>query len=253
MNIEAGAKEVLLFVDTFNNYMEPDNARAAQRVLEAAGYTVHFNLKDGERPLCCGRTFLSAGLVDEAKAEARRALDALLPYVERGVSIVGLEPSCLLSLRDEFLGYGYGDAAQRLAKSSFLFEEFLVREQAAGRFRVSLKPLGTPKALLHGHCHQKAFDAVRPVQTVLGWIPGLEVEAIESSCCGMAGSFGYEAEHYDASQAMAELSLLPAVRAAHDALIVADGTSCRHQIADGAQREALHVARVLAMALDAMD
>jgi Fe-S oxidoreductase len=249
VNVKAGAKEVLLFVDTFNNYMEPDNARAAQRVLEAAGYTVHFNVKAGERPLCCGRTFLSAGLVDEAKAEARRALDALLPYVERGVSIVGLEPSCLLSLRDEFLGYGYGDAAQRLAKSSFLFEEFLVREHGAGRLTLPLKPLDTAKAMLHGHCHQKAFDAVRPVQTVLGWIPGLKVEAIESSCCGMAGSFGYEAEHYDASKAMAELSLLPAIRKAGDALIVADGTSCRHQIADGTQIEALHVARVLEAAL----
>lgn len=249
----SASKEVLLFVDTFNNYMEPDNARAAQRVLEAAGYTVHLNVKAGERPLCCGRTFLSAGLVDEAKAEARRALDALLPYVERGVSIVGLEPSCLLSLRDEFLGYGYGDAARKLSEASFLFEEFLVREEAAGRLRLALKALDRPKAMLHGHCHQKAFDAVRPVETVLGWIPGLDVKTIESSCCGMAGSFGYEAEHYDASQAMAEMSLLPAVRAAHDALIVADGTSCRHQIADGAQREALHVARVLDMALDAKD
>ena len=139
------------------------------------------------------------------------------------------------------------------AQASFLFEEFLVREEAAGRLQLTLKPLDQPKALLHGHCHQKAFDAVRPVETVLGWIPGLDVKTIESSCCGMAGSFGYEAEHYDASQAMAELSLLPAVREARDALIVADGTSCRHQIADGAQREALHVARVLAMALDAKD
>ncbi len=245
----ASVKEVLLFVDTFNNYVEPDNARAAQRVLEAAGYTVHFNVKAGERPLCCGRTFLSAGLVDEAKAEARRALDALLPYVERGVSIVGLEPSCLLSLRDEFLGYGYGEAALTLSKSSFLFEEFLVQENKAGRLQLPLKPLDTAKALLHGHCHQKAFDAVRPVQTVLGWIPGLQVEAIESSCCGMAGSFGYEAEHYEASKAMAEQSLLPAIRKAGDALIVADGTSCRHQIADGTNTEALHVARVLAAAL----
>jgi FAD/FMN-containing dehydrogenase/Fe-S oxidoreductase len=248
--IASASKEVLLFVDTFNNYMEPGNARAAKRVLEAAGYTVHLNVKTGERPLCCGRTFLSAGLVDEAKAEARRALDALMPYVERGVSIVGLEPSCLLSLRDEFLGYGYGDAALKLSKASFLFEEFLVREEAQGRCQLRLKALAKSKAMLHGHCHQKAFDAVRPVEKVLGWIPGLEVRTIESSCCGMAGSFGYEAEHYDASQAMAELSLLPAVREARDALIVADGTSCRHQIADGAQREALHVARVLEMALD---
>ncbi|MDR5827094.1 FAD-binding and (Fe-S)-binding domain-containing protein [Caballeronia sp. LP006] len=245
-------KEVLLFVDTFNNYMEPANARAAQRVLEAAGYTVHLNTKAGERPLCCGRTFLSAGLVDEAKTEARRTLDTLLPYVERGVAIVGLEPSCLLSLRDEFLGYGYGDAARKLAEASFLFEEFLVRERVAGRLDIDLKPLDHSRALLHGHCHQKAFDAVRPVETVLKWIPGLEVKTIESSCCGMAGSFGYEAEHYEASQAMAELSLLPAVRKARDArdaVIVADGTSCRHQIADGAQTEALHVARVLANAL----
>jgi len=251
--VGAGAKEVVLFVDTFNNAIEPDNARAALRVLEAAGYTVHFNRGGAqERPLCCGRTFLAAGLVDEAKAEARRALDALWPYVERGVPIVGLEPSCLLTLRDEWLGYGFGDEAAKLAESAWLFEEFLVREHAAGRLQWTLHPLAEPRALVHGHCHQKAFDAVSPVQTVLGWIPGLKVATIESSCCGMAGSFGYEAEHYDASLAMAELSLLPAVRAARDAgdaLIVADGTSCRHQITDGAQTDALHVARVLERAL----
>ncbi|SOE95013.1 FAD/FMN-containing dehydrogenase [Burkholderia sp. D7] len=244
-----GDKEVLLFVDTFNNYMEPDNARAAKRVLEAAGYTVHLNLKAGERPLCCGRTFLSAGRVDEAKAEARRTLDTLRPYIERGVPVVGLEPSCLLSFRDEFLDYGYGDEARKLSQSSFLFEEFLVHEKEAGRLRLSLKPLVQQKALVHGHCHQKAFDAFRPVQVVLGWIPQLEVSVIESSCCGMAGSFGYEAEHYEASKAMAELSLLPAVRKAQDAVIVADGTSCRHQIADGTDTKALHVAQVLAAAL----
>ncbi|WP_250455748.1 FAD-binding and (Fe-S)-binding domain-containing protein [Caballeronia sp. ATUFL_M2_KS44] len=250
--VASAEKEVLLFVDTFNNYMEPENARAAQRVLEAAGYAVHLNTKAGERPLCCGRTFLSAGLVDEAKAEARRALDALLPFVERGVSIVGLEPSCLLSLRDEFLGYGYGDAARKLSEASFMFEEFLVRERTAGRFDIQFKSIDKQKALLHGHCHQKAFDAVRPVEAVLSWIPGLDVKTIESSCCGMAGSFGYEAEHYEASQAMAEMSLLPAVRKARDAsdaVIVADGTSCRHQIADGAQTDALHVARVLERAI----
>ncbi|MGU7782646.1 FAD-binding and (Fe-S)-binding domain-containing protein [Burkholderia sp. PU8-34] len=244
------AKEVLLFVDTFNNYMDPENAAAARRVLEAAGYAVRFNVTaPNERPLCCGRTFLAAGRVDAATAEARRTLDALLPYVERGVPIVGLEPSCLLSLRDEFLAYGWGDEAVRLSKASYLFEEFLVREKQAQRLNLRLNALPQTKALVHGHCHQKAFDALRPVQTVLGWIPGLDVSTIESSCCGMAGSFGYEAEHYDASMAMAELSLLPAVRNAGDALIVADGTSCRHQIDDGATREALHVARVLAMAL----
>jgi FAD/FMN-containing dehydrogenase/Fe-S oxidoreductase len=245
----AGGKEVLLFVDTFNNYMEPENARAATRVLEAAGYTVHLNRKAGERPLCCGRTFLSAGKVDEAKVEARRTLDALRPYIERGVPVVGLEPSCLLTLRDEFLDYGFGDEARKLAAASFLFEEFLVREKQAGRLRLALKPIAHQNALVHGHCHQKAFDVFRPVQTVLGWIPSLNVSVVESSCCGMAGGFGYEAEHYQASCAMAELSLLPAVRQARDAVIVADGTSCRHQIADGTDAKAMHVAQVLASAL----
>jgi FAD/FMN-containing dehydrogenase/Fe-S oxidoreductase len=244
-------KEVLLFVDTFNNHMEPDNARAARRVLEAAGYTVHLNARRGERPLCCGRTFLAAGLVRQAKAEARRVLDALSPYVARGVPVVGLEPSCLLTLRDEFLQYGYGDAARRLAESAWMFEEFLVREQQAGRLALPLRAPARDTALVHGHCHQKAFDAVHPIKTVLGWIPGLRTTFIESSCCGMAGSFGYEAEHYPASKAMAEAALLPAVRnAPANAWIVADGTSCRHQILDGTQVESLHVARVLEAALD---
>ncbi|MGF6298694.1 Fe-S oxidoreductase [Paraburkholderia sp. WC7.3d] len=246
----ATLKEVVLFVDTFNNHLEPDNARAAQRVLEAAGYTVHFNARPGERPVCCGRTFLAAGLVDEAKHEARRMLDLFRPFVERGVPVVGLEPSCLLTLRDEFLQYGFGDEARRLAQHAFLFEEFLVREEQAGRLRLKLNPLPMQQALVHGHCHQKAFDAFTPVQTVLKWIPELKVSTVESSCCGMAGSFGYEAEHYASSQAMAELSLLPAVRKLDAATVmIADGTSCRHQIHDGAGVDAIHVARVLGMAL----
>jgi Fe-S oxidoreductase len=244
-------KEVLLFVDTFNNSIEPENARAAQKVLEAAGYTVHFNTREGERPLCCGRTFLAAGLVEEAKREARRMIDAFRPFVERGVPVVGLEPSCLLSLRDEFLQYGFGEEAERLSKLAMLFEEFLVREHQTGRLKLELKPLdGANQALVHGHCHQKAFDAFSPVQAVLKWIPGLKVSAVESSCCGMAGSFGYEAEHYEASMAMAELALLPAARKIDsDTVMVADGTSCRHQIHDGAGVEAVHVARVLERAL----
>lgn len=247
---EAPVREVVLFVDTFSDHFEPENARAAQRVLQAAGYRVHFNVDAGKRPLCCGRTFLAAGLVDHAKQEARRLLDALLPYVERGVAIVGLEPSCLLSLRDEFLQYGYGDEARKLAEHAFLFEEFLVREKQAGRLDLRLKKIAAPRAWVHGHCHQKAFDAFRPVRTVLEWVPELDVALIESSCCGMAGSFGYEAEHFEASRAMAELALLPAVRgAAREDVVVADGTSCRHQIHDGAHRSALHVAKVLEMAL----
>ncbi|MCL7940368.1 FAD-binding protein [Halomonas sp. ATCH28] len=243
-------REVLLFVDTFNNYLEGENARAAKRVLEAAGYRVHLNVRQGERPLCCGRTYLSSGQFDKARLEARRTLDHLMPHVRRGVAIVGLEPSCLLTLRDEFLQYGFGKEAEALSESAFLFEEFLVRAFEAGELPLDLKPVDHPRAMLHGHCHQKAFDALRPVEQVLSWIPGLEVETIESSCCGMAGSFGYEAEHFEASMKMAELSLLPAIReAADDAVLVADGTSCRHQIRDGSGREAIHVARLLERAL----
>jgi Fe-S oxidoreductase len=245
-------KEVLLFIDTFNNYMEPDNAQAAQHVLEALGYTVHLSCAQGKgsRPLCCGRTFLAAGLVDEAKAEAKRSLDALLPFVERGVAVVGLEPSCLLTMRDEFLHYGYGKAASRLSESAYLLEEFLVRENAAGGIAPAFKPLPYKRALLHGHCHQKAFDAVTPILQVLNWIPELNTELIESSCCGMAGSFGYEAEHVDASLHMAELSLFPRIRNSdNNTLLIADGISCRHQIHGGLGRQSLHIAKVLDMAL----
>jgi FAD/FMN-containing dehydrogenase/Fe-S oxidoreductase len=251
-NTAADAPEVVLFVDTFNNYFESDNARAAHRVLQAAGYQVHLARALGEsRPLCCGRTYLSAGLIDEAKQEARRTMDALMPFVRRGVPIVGLEPSCLLTMRDEFLAYGFGGEAKKLAAQAMLFEEFLAREAQAGKLKLKLKPLPQHTALLHGHCHQKAFDAVKPIHTVLGLIPSLKVQTIESSCCGMAGSFGFETEHYEVSMKMAELSLLPAVRAADkDTLIIADGTSCRHQIADGSQRNAIHVAKVLEAALD---
>ena len=260
----AGARELVLLVDTFNNYFEPDNARAALAVLEAAGYRVHLaRAPDSERPLCCGRTFLAGGLVDEARAEARRTLAALQPYVERGLPIVGLEPSCLYTLRDEFKSMLPGAEADALAARAVLFEEFLAAEHQAGRLNLRLQALPQKKALLHGHCHQKAFGAMSSVEQVLRLVPELNVETVESSCCGMAGAFGYEAEHYEISMKMAEASLLPALRAAGaDTLLVADGTSCRHQIHDGlrtakdpspsvAPREAMHVAQVLALALAA--
>ena len=243
--------EVVLLVDTFNNYFESDNARAALAVLRAAGYLVHLpRAADSARPLCCGRTFLAAGLVDEAKSEARRMLAALQPFIERRVPVIGLEPSCLLGLRDEFLSMLPGADSAALAMQAMLFEEFIAREAAAGRLKLELKSLPQKKALLHGHCHQKAFDAMTAVQKTLALVPELAVELVTSSCCGMAGAFGYEAAHYDVSMKMAEASLLPAVRQADaETLIVADGTSCRHQIRDGAQRDALHVARVLEQAL----
>jgi FAD/FMN-containing dehydrogenase/Fe-S oxidoreductase len=240
---KSGERDVVLFVDSFNRWFEPENARAAIRVLEAAGYRVQVAepVMTG-RPLCCGRTFLSVGLVEEAKAEARRVLESLGPWAARGIPIIGLEPSCLLGLRDEYTVLLPG--TEDLARNAFLFEEFLAREPGKLKFREMKR-----EVLLHGHCHQKAFDAMPAVQKVLSMIPGLQVQLVESSCCGMAGSFGYEAEHYDVSMKMAELSLLPAVRNAPQALVVADGTSCRHQIADGTRREAWHVARVLSEAL----
>ena len=240
----AAPKAVVLFVDTFNGSFETENAVDAVRVLQAAGYAVHVPRKAGGH-LCCGRPLLAAGMADAAKAKARELLAALLPFAERGITIVGLEPSCLLTMRDEMLVMSLGDGAPVLAGQAFLFEEFIAREAAAGRFAPAFKP-ATQAIRVHGHCHQKAFGAVQPVLDVLKLIPGANPELIESSCCGMAGSFGFEAEHHAVSMQMAELSLLPAVRAAPDAIIVADGTSCRHQIADGAGREALHAARVLA-------
>jgi len=244
-------KEVVLFADTFNRYFERENLDAALRVLTAGGYRVQVaEPAAGKRPLCCGRTFLSVGAVDEARAEMARTLDALAPYVTRGVPVVGLEPSCLLSFRDELPALIKTEVAQVLSANALLFEEFLVREQKAGRLSLPLAPL-PQKALLHGHCHQKAFAAMGAVEGALRLVPELQVETVQSSCCGMAGAFGYAASTIDVSLAMGELSLLPAVRRAPaDTLIVADGTSCRHQIHDGAAREALHVARVLAMSVE---
>jgi FAD/FMN-containing dehydrogenase/Fe-S oxidoreductase len=243
-------REVVLFADTFNRAYERENLDAALRVLVAGGYRVHIpRPADGGRPLCCGRTFLSAGLVDHARAELDRLVQTYAPFAARGVPIIGLEPSCLLTLRDELLSLRSDATAKSVSTQALLFEEFLVREAEAGRLALPLGPVGA-KALVHGHCHQKSFGAFKPVEQVLRLIPDLQVENIESSCCGMAGAFGYAADTYRASIDMAELSLLPAVRGADAAtLIVADGTSCRHQIADGTERTALHVARVLAMSL----
>lgn len=248
---ESGAeREVVLLVDTFNNRLEPDNASAALRVLRAAGYRVHLAEARGEsRPLCCGRTLFSAGLLDEARIEAQRTLDALTPHVERGLAIVGLEPSCLLTLRDEYPALLPGERSAALAKHALLLEEFLLRELEADRLQLPLKPLAA-RARVHGHCHQKAFGVMGAVEKLLALVPELQVEMIDSSCCGMAGSFGYEAEHYEASMAMGELALFPNIREADaETLIVADGTSCRAQIQHGTSRQALHVARVLERAL----
>ena len=269
--------ELLLLVDTFSRYFEPENARAAMKVLEAGGYRVEvagaghgsraragsgarpgsgsrvaFGRWNGSRPLCCGRTYLNAGLVEEARTEARRLLDALSEARARDATIVGLEPSCLLTLRDEIPAMLPGPESENVAGRALLLEELLVRDEERVRPRLDLQSSRADSAFIHGHCHQKAFGAFDATPEVLGWIPGLRPAVIKSGCCGMAGSFGYEAEHYELSMKMAELDLLPAVRAAPaDALVVADGTSCRSQIAHGSGREAVHAAVVLARALEA--
>ncbi len=244
--------EVMLFADTFNRYFERENIDAALVVLGAAGYRVRIARpakNGGTRPLCCGRTLLSVGKVQEARREAARVVDALAPFIDRGIPFIGLEPSCVLGFRDEIPALLKTDAARRLAAQTFTFEEFLAAEAAAGKLHLPLGRTERP-ALLHGHCHQKSFGVMPAVERVLKLVPGLEVETVESSCCGMAGAFGYGRDTIDVSLAMGELSLLPAVRnAGADTLIVADGTSCRQQIRDGAGREPLHVARVLAASL----
>ena len=232
--------DVLLLADTFNRWFEPENLRAAVRVLSAAGYRAVLPQQSG-RPLCCGRTYLAAGQLDRARDEARRTMAALAG----DLPVIGLEPSCLMTLRDEFRSLLPGAEADALADRALLLSEFLARET----IELPLRPLsGT--AHVHGHCHQKSFGAFPAALSALKLVPELTVTPINSSCCGMAGSFGYQAETQDVSRAMAELSLLPAVRkAAVDDIVVADGTSCRHQIRDLGGREAVHSVRVLDRAL----
>jgi Fe-S oxidoreductase len=254
-----GNKGVVLLADTFNAYFEDENLQAALAVLKAAGYRVHIPQKslDKQRAeasstpntcskeFCCGRTYLAAGMVDKAKASLDELVNHLAPFAEKGVPIIGLEPSCLFTLKDEALVMGFGERAVTVSKHVQLLEEFLASEAKSGKLQLQLKPASRP-VLFHGHCHQKAFAAVTPALELLKLIPNAEPKLIESSCCGMAGSFGYEAEHIEVSKQMAEASLLPTIRKAPDSWVVADGTSCRHQIADGTQRDAVHIAKILA-------
>ncbi|QWE17066.1 FAD-binding and (Fe-S)-binding domain-containing protein [Polynucleobacter sp. AP-Nino-20-G2] len=251
-----GLKGVVLLADTFNAHFEDENLQAALKVLNAAGYRVHIPHKASDsnarqeqntcsKEFCCGRTYLAAGMVDKAKATLDELVNHLAPYAEKNIPIIGLEPSCLFTLKDEALVMGFGERAVTVSKHAQLLEEFLAAEAKSGKLQLQLQPATHP-ILFHGHCHQKSFAAVTPAMELLKLIPNAEPKLIESSCCGMAGSFGYEAEHIDVSKQMAEASLLPAIRKSPDSWVVADGTSCRHQIADGAQRDAVHIAKILA-------
>ena len=231
--------EVVLFHDTFNNYNTPNVAIAAVRFLERSGYRVVLADKK-----CCGRPMISKGMLSQAKENSAWNIDKLVPYAEKGTAVVGLEPSCLLTLRDEYPEFVRTEAAKIVAKNSFLFEEFVMREIGAGRLK--LKAIGQGrKVLLHGHCHQKAIVGTAPTIAMLK-VAGYEVSEVDSGCCGMAGSFGFEKEHYDLSVKIGNRRLAPAVNAASaDVEVVAPGISCRQQIEHLAGRQAKHPAELL--------
>jgi FAD/FMN-containing dehydrogenase/Fe-S oxidoreductase len=233
---------VVLFNDTFVTYNSPEIGRAAVELLEAAGYRVELVNKK-----CCGRPLISKGMLDEAKKHADWNVAQLKPWVERGVAVVGLEPSCLLTLRDESVDLLRSDEARKVARSSFLLEEFLVRERADG-LNLNFKD-GKRRALLHGHCHQKSMVGTGPTVAVLQWA-NYEVIEVDSGCCGMAGSFGFEKEHYDISVSLGKRRLAPAVSAQPTSTeIVASGISCRQQIGHLTGRNAKHPVEVLREAL----
>ncbi len=231
----ARARTVVLLDDTFNNYQEPQVLEAAASVLERAG----FNVTLPARPVCCGRPLISLGFLEEARRAGRELLEVLSPAIADGVPVVGCEPSCLLTFRDELPDLAGDPRARQLAVQSRLLEEVLVEaDYAPGELSAD--------ALVHGHCHQRALAGMEAMASLLRKVGGLSIEVLDSGCCGMAGSFGFEREHYGVSMAVGERVLLPRVRAASPAtLIVANGTSCRHQIRDGAGREAIHLAELL--------
>ena len=238
----ARGEPVILWADTFNDNFHPEAAEAAVEVLEAAGRSVLVP----RRRLCCGRPLYDFGMLDLAKRLLSQLLQALRPAIRAGVPLVAIEPSCLAVFRDELCNLLPDDPdAERLAAQSFGLADFLARDG------YEPPPLPQRKALVHGHCHQKALFGMAPDERLLGAL-GLDFELLDSGCCGMAGAFGFEREHYDVSRACGERVLLPAVRdAAPDTLIVADGFSCREQVRQETGRETVHLAQLLRDALRA--
>ena len=239
----AGDKRAVLFVDTFTEYNDPEVGMAAVRVLEAAGVQV-----DVTSPMTSGRPALSQGLVPYAQKAARKVVSALLPYVRQGVPIIGLEPSSILTLRDDYPDLIPGDDARLVAENVLLFDEYLTQllEENPG-----VLPLQRAEThfLVHGHCHQKSLVGEEPLFQVLAAVPGADAASTEAGCCGMAGAFGYDADHYDVSRAIANDRLIPSIQAHPDSIIVANGTSCRHQIVELTGRTPVHLAVALAEAL----
>jgi Fe-S oxidoreductase len=238
--------KIVLFHDTWNTYNTPEVSISATEVFEAAGFEV---VLPGHK--CCGRPYISKGMVEQARKAARETVDRLYPFAEQGLPIVGLEPSCLLSMRDEYHHLLPGDPKMQVVSDQcYTFEEFISKLAAEDQLHLPFT-CEQRHLLLHGHCHQKALVGTDPSKKSLTLPEGYQVSEVDSGCCGMAGAFGYEAEHYDVSLKMGERRLLPAVRkAGDDTIIVAAGTSCRHQIQDGTGKKVLHPAEVLRQALE---
>lgn len=237
--------DVVLFPDTFTNYNYPEIGRAATKVLERLGFRVIV-----PPTKCCGRPMLSKGMMDRARLNARANVDAVLPFIKNGARLVGLEPSCILTFRDDYVDLLDGDPdVVQVSQSTMLIEEFFLEAQQHPGSRVELAPIPGIK-LVNGHCHQKALVGMDQTMELLRSIPECEAIEIQSGCCGMAGSFGFEKEHFDTSMAVGELSLFPAIRSQEGEFqVVSQGVSCRQQIAHGTGKRAVHLAEVLAEAL----
>ena len=244
-------RSAYLFVDCFNRWFEPENARAAESVLKKLEYEViDLSLPDDQRPLCCGRTFLSVGMIEEARKEAKRLIEAIRPALQLHLPIIGLEPSCLLTLRDEFKVLFSKDEISGLEQSALMFHEFIANNLDEKPNSLQPRDLKFDQVMYHGHCHEKAFGLTSDIERVLEKIPGIEVKPVPGGCCGMAGSFGYEAEHYDMSEKISNVGPLPHIRgASKNVVIVANGTSCRHQFNDLAGKKAVHLSQIVDTAL----
>ena len=235
---------MVLYPDTFTNYNHPNLGMASVKVLEALGYEVIV-----PRVRCCGRPMLSKGMMDKAKRSAAANVRSVLPHVRSGAKLVGIEPSCILSFRDDYVDLLGTEEAQSVSESTMLLEEFVLHaiEEEGATLEFSRPP---ERLLLHGHCHQKALVGTQAAMRVLRSLPGCDAAEIPSGCCGMAGSFGFEKEHYDISMRIGEQTLFPAIRSQEEGVgVVAEGVSCRQQIEQGTGRRALHLAEVLAEAL----
>lgn len=244
---------VVLLIDSFTALFHPNTAHDAIQLLTAAGYhviTLHPRSGGSKQLLDSGRSLFSQGYTERTHQQAAYLLQQLQPYLAQNYPIVGLEPSALLMLRDEYLMLHLGEQANLLAQRTLLIEEFIAREATAGRFKPEFTPLSEPgKVLVHGHCHQKAVGAMKSMRKVLRSIPDLPFEFIKASCCGMAGSYGLEAEHAENAAAMANQGLLPALDAEPDALVVCNGFSCSHQILAMKNRRPRHLVTLLAQQL----